>query len=55
MQYAEQGSLLTYLDKTLTGCDEDWQIIMDCALDVALGLDDLHSKNIVHRRVNFLR
>jgi hypothetical protein len=49
MEYASEGSLLTYLDKALNGSTDDWQVIMDCTLDVALGLEDLHSAKIIHR------
>lgn len=50
-EWAELGSVLQYLDSRLTGTMKDWEIVFDCIEDVAVGLDELHRNNIIHRWV----
>lgn len=48
-EWAELGSVLQYLDSRLTGAMKDWEIVFDCIEDIAVGLDELHRNNIIHR------
>lgn len=52
-EWAELGSVLQYLESRLTGSRKDWEIVFDYIEDIAVGLDELHRNNIIHRWVLF--
>ncbi|KAK0756696.1 hypothetical protein N5P37_010852 [Trichoderma harzianum] len=51
-EWAELGSVLQYLNSRLTGARKDWEILFDCIEDIAVGLDELHRNNIIHRDIH---
>ncbi|KAL6821136.1 kinase-like domain-containing protein [Trichoderma sp. SZMC 28015] len=51
-EWTELGSVLQYLDSRLTGAMKDWEIVFDCIEDIAVGLDELHRNNIIHRDIH---
>jgi hypothetical protein len=46
---------MQYLDSTLLGTDEDWNLIVTCIIDLASALSEIHSHNIVHRYDRVIR
>ena len=48
-EWATLGSLLDYLQANLTGEAKDWELIFNLMEDLAVGLNDLHERLVIHR------
>lgn len=48
-EWALKGSLLDHLTKDLNGTPSDWVTIFSFMEDLAAGIEDLHTQNIIHR------
>lgn len=49
IEFCEKGSLLDYLKEVLKGDVTDWKIILSAIAELALGLNELHKHNVVHK------
>jgi serine/threonine protein kinase len=49
LEFATEGPLLDYLNRTLTGNQSDWPIIIQLISDMTSALEELHERGIIHR------
>ena len=49
LEFATEGPLIDYLNRTLTGDQSDWPVIIQIISDMTSALEELHELGIIHR------
>ena len=49
LEFATEGLLIGYLNRTLTGQQSDWPVIIRFISDLANGLESVPGQGIIHR------
>ncbi|KAI9776085.1 MAG: hypothetical protein M1839_000598 [Geoglossum umbratile] len=52
LEFATEGPLINYLERTLIGQQSDWEAIIQFISDLANGLEGLHNQGVIHRDIH---
>ncbi|KAN0094154.1 kinase-like protein [Hyaloscypha variabilis] len=52
LEFATEGSIIGYLNRTLTGQQSDWPVIIRFISNLANGLERVHDQGIIHRDIH---